>query len=150
MGNCIKVQRRKEILEIIEKNAIEKQEELIIELKKRGFKATQATVSRDLKDLNIVRTPTGDEKYKYVVTDNNIFMQRMKSIFRQAVINIDIQEYFLCVKTSSGMAQVVAEMIDCINDKRIVGTVAGNNNIFILCRNVESAKKIAQTINSIR
>ena len=150
MGNSIKVQRRKEILKIIEENAIEKQEELIIELKKRGFKSTQATVSRDLKDLNIVRTPTGNERYKYVIADNNIFMERMKSIFRQAVISVDIQEYFLCVKTSSGMAQIVAETIDCINDKRVVGTVAGNNNIFILCRSIDSAKKIAQTINSIR
>ena len=148
MSNDERLDRRKSILEIIDNEEVETQNELMIELKNRGFKVTQATISRDLKELNIIRVPVGKLKYKYILANKSITMDRMVQIFKDAVQNIELNDNMICVKTLPGMAQGVAEMIDNIDNKTIVGTLGGNNNILILCKNIESAKKIEIILNN--
>lgn len=142
--------RREAILDIIENKSIGKQEELAIELKAIGINITQATLSRDLREMNIVRKKTENKEDKYTFIIDEEVTNRCQKIFKIAVTNIFIQEYFISVNTLSGMADVVGELIDRLRDKRIAGTIARHNNILVLCRGGNAAKQIFKELNSLR
>lgn len=150
MGKSNKSLRREAILDIIENKCIGKQEELAIELRATGINITQATLSRDLREMNIVRKSLENNEHKYIVVIDEEVTNRCQKIFKVAVINIFVQEYFVSVNTLSGMADVVGELIDRLEDKRIAGTIASNNNILVLCRGVSAAKQVFKELNSLR
>lgn len=145
-----KNKRREQIIHIIENQNVGKQDELIIELKRRGINITQATLSRDLREMNIIRKSIGNGEYRYVITTEEDVTKRCQSVFRYAVLNIFVQEYFISVKTMNGMGSAVGELIDRLADKRIAGTVASNNTILVLCRGVKAAKKVFKELNDLR
>lgn len=144
MVDNVKVQRRKEILHIIndEKKQVSSQQELIIELKQRGFKVTQSTISRDLKALNIDRGTSISSTYHVLNINNNTSVNKMINVFRRVIVDMIIDEKLICIRTINGMAPIVGEMIDCMNDNRIAGTIASGNTVFTLCRSNCGGKQV--------
>ncbi|SEF82585.1 transcriptional regulator, ArgR family [Caloramator fervidus] len=140
----MKITRHSKILEIITQKDIETQEELVDELRKAGFDVTQATVSRDIKELKLIKVQTKDGRYKYapLSNENNVVYDRLVNIFSQTVLNIDCVGNMIVIKTLSGSASAAAEAIDHLRFDGLVGTIAGDNTIFALARSEEKALEI--------
>lgn len=150
MSNLEKSLRQQAILDIVENNCIGKQEELIIELKACEISVTQATLSRDLREMNIIRKSFDNKEYRYVVAKEGAFVKKYKNIFKSSVVGVAIQEYFILVNTLNGMASLVGEFIDRLEDNRIAGTVARKNHILVLCRSLNATQQIFKELDSLR
>ena len=140
----MKSQRHFAIMDIISKERIVTQEELCEALKLRGFDVTQATVSRDIKELQLIKIPDL-EGYRYSLPDNTALKnsyERMKRIFQDSVVNIDHSENIVVIKTLPGAAQSVASMIDTSGLNRIIGTVAGDDTILVVVKPVEAVQEV--------
>lgn len=146
-----KYTRQRKILEIIENYDIETQEELLNFLKKTGIEITQATISRDIKELRLVKVLTGYGKYKYAVVEDQLegATERLITIFRNSVIGFDVAGHILVVKTLPGAAQICASAIDSLKIDGIVGTIAGDDTIFIAISDVEDIDLIIDTFKNI-
>ncbi|AGK97662.1 MAG: arginine repressor [Clostridium sp.] len=147
----MKISRHAKILEIINSKDIETQEELADELKKEDIMVTQATVSRDIKELKLIKVLSTSGKYKYAsITSTESFLSnKLISIFTQTVLHVEHVKNFVVVKTISGSAPGAAEAIDTLNFDEIAGTIAGDNTIFILVRNEEKAFEIVQKLKRL-
>ena len=134
------------ILQIIEENVVETQDDLAELLRQGGFNVTQATVSRDIRELKLIKVMTDGGRYKYASYSNESsgFDSRVVTIFREAVLTIDYAGNFVCLHTITGMASAAAVAIDTIKNQDIVGCVAGDDTIFILMRSEEKAKNIVK------
>ncbi|WP_297633505.1 arginine repressor [uncultured Clostridium sp.] len=144
----MKSRRHDKILEIISEKDIETQEDLAEELRNAGFDVTQATVSRDIKNLRLIKMQSSIGKYKYAVpkTDTNRLADKLANILENAVIHVENIDKMVVVKTFTGGASAAAEAIDNLSFENIAGTVAGDNTIFILVRTIESAETIVASI----
>ena len=144
----MKKDRHKKILDLIKENAIGTQEELASALNHAGYNVTQATVSRDIKDLRLVKTIDNTGKYKYTLDvnlSNGVAYNSLKG-FSYSIKSIDSSENMVVIKTLSGMAQAVCANIDSMDVYNMLGTIAGDDTIFILMRDQESLNKfIAET-----
>lgn len=147
----MKVTRHAKILEIINSKDIETQEELADELKKSGMNITQATVSRDIKELKLIKVLSESGKYKYatIIHTENFLSNKLVNIFSQTVIGIEIVDKFVILKTISGSASAAAEAIDSLNFDGIAGTIAGDNTIFVLTRDNEKAQTIIRKMKKM-
>lgn len=149
----MKSQRHFTIMDIISKERIVTQEELCEALKIRGFDVTQATVSRDIKELQLIKIPDL-EGYRYSLPDNTALKnsyERMKRIFQDSVVNIDHSENIVVIKTLPGAAQSVASMIDTSGLNRIIGTVAGDDTILVVVKPVQAVQEVmAEFLRLIR
>lgn len=147
----MKVVRHAKIIEIINSKEIETQEELADELKKCGMDVTQATVSRDIKELKLIKVLSNSGKYKYVAIspEQNFLSNKLVNIFSQTVLYVENIENFVIVKTITGSASAAAEAIDSLNFEEIAGTIAGDNTIFILVRSVEKAQELVRKIKKM-
>ena len=140
--------RHAKILEIISEYPVETQDEIINRLKESGYKATQATISRDIKDLRLVKTLGSDGKYRYVSAANpnadlrSSFMQ----LFSGSVTSVDNAQNIVVIKTLSGMANAVCAAMDSTDNAALVGTIAGDDTIFVACRTTESALELTNTL----
>lgn len=150
MSNLEKSLRREVILDIIESKCICKQEELIIELKECGIKVAQATLSRDLHEMNIVKKKLNNNEQRYVVMKEDEFIKKFKSIFKSSVRSISMQENFISVNTLDGMASLIGQFIERLEEERIAGTVAKKNHILVLCRSVNATQQIFKELDSLR
>ncbi len=132
----MKINRHSKILEIIEKKDIETQEELAEELRAVGYETTQATISRDIKELRLVKVLTSEGVYKYAPMDKNDtgISQRLISVFANSVISMDYANNLIVIKTISAGAQAAASTIDSLNWPEIIGCIAGDDTILIVCR----------------
>ncbi|MDE7363661.1 MAG: arginine repressor [Ruminococcus sp.] len=137
----MKNQRHEAILEIIAENAVATQERLIEMLAERGISTTQATLSRDIQQLSLVKQR--DEKGIYRYTMPAVAIAE-KSIFEEAVISVDYAMNIIVLKCRSGMAQGTCVAIDSVRHDGIVGTIAGDDTIFIVARSETDAKKLAK------
>ncbi|WP_077367665.1 arginine repressor [Anaerosalibacter sp. Marseille-P3206] len=146
-----KYTRQRKILEIIENYDVETQEELAEFLKKAGIDITQATISRDIKELRLVKVLSKNGRYKYAVVEDNLegTTDRLITIFRNSVVSYDIAGHIVVIKTIPGAAQVCASAIDSLKLEGIVGTLAGDDTIFIAASDVESIELIIKTFQSI-
>ncbi|TCO68436.1 ArgR family transcriptional regulator [Caldanaerobacter subterraneus] len=148
----MKLARHAKILEIISEKEIETQEELAAELQKRGIDVTQATVSRDIKELRLIKVLTEDGKrYKYAPmtkVDTNI-SERLMTLLSESIVNVDYAGNIIVIKTLSGSASAAAEAIDTLNWKNIVGTIAGDNTIFVLVRNQEDIQELVEKFRKL-
>lgn len=144
----MKDKRHKKILELIDNFNIETQDDLLNMLKECGFNVTQATVSRDIKDLRLVKTIDNTGKYKYTLDvnlSNSVTYNSLKG-FSYSIKSIDSSGNMVVIKTLSGMAQAVCANIDSMDVYNMLGTIAGDDTIFILMRDQESLNKfIAET-----
>ncbi|MBA5850606.1 arginine repressor [Clostridium sp. cel8] len=147
----MKVTRHTKILEIINSKDVETQEELAEELRKDGMNVTQATVSRDIKELKLIKVLSENGRYKYATINNsNKFLpNKLTAIFSQTVTSVENVDNFIVIKTMPGSAQAAAESIDSLNFKGIVGTIAGDNTIFVLARDKEKAIDITKKMKKM-
>ncbi|MTK11142.1 MAG: arginine repressor [Clostridiaceae bacterium] len=147
----MKVTRHAKILEIINSRDIETQEELAEELRKGGMNVTQATVSRDIKELKLIKVLSDSGKYKYatIMHTENFLSNKLVNIFSQTVIGVENVNNFVVIKTISGSASAAAEAIDSLNFEGIAGTLAGDNTIFVMARDAEKAQTISQKMKKM-
>lgn len=138
----MKSQRQTKILEIIASKDIETQEQLLEELKKAGFRSTQATISRDIKELRILKDLTAMGTYRYSIGTKETagaFSNRLNTIFKESVISYDYAQNIVVVKTLPTLAPAAGRAIDAMNMSVVVGTLAGDDTLLIIMRDVQSA-----------
>ncbi|QAA32075.1 arginine repressor [Clostridium manihotivorum] len=147
----MKSKRHTKILEIINNKSIETQEELAEILKKEGFDVTQATVSRDIKTLKLIKVLGDGGRYKYASINNstNDMTDKMASIFTNTVLSVENVDKMVVVKTLSGSAPAAAEAIDTLHFTDIAGTIAGDNTIFIIVRTLETAEDLVSKMRKM-
>ncbi|MDD2967966.1 MAG: arginine repressor [Lachnospiraceae bacterium] len=147
----MKQKRQDKMIELIERRTIETQEELAKLLKQAGFDVTQATVSRDIRELKLTKMPSQDGRQKYVVT--NIKEDHMNDkyirVLRDGYLSMDTAQNILVIKTVSGMAMAVAAAIDALKFEEIVGCIAGDDTIMAAGRSVEETKNVMNKINNM-
>lgn len=138
MKKKLKQLRHRKILDIISRKEIETQEELAEELKREGIDVTQATVSRDIKELRLIKVPVQGNRYKYAVPGGavpNYDLERLQRVFSDAVRSVEGSENLVVIKTFPGLAQGVASAVDNAGWQEILGTVAGDDTIIVVVRN---------------
>lgn len=147
----MKSNRHTKILEIIDQKDIETQEELAEALKDGGFDVTQATVSRDIKNLKLVKMQSHSGNYRYQApkAESNNLTDKLTNVLTNATISVENIDKMVIVKTFTGGASAVAEAIDTLVFTEIAGTVAGDNTIFIMVRTLEAAEEIVTKIRKL-
>ena len=147
----MKTVRQVTILDIIEKHEIETQEELADALRQRGIKVTQATVSRDIKELRLLKVLTPMGTYKYATADKaeNGLTDRFIRIMSESVLTVAASGNMIVVKTLSGSASVAAEAIDSFHWPEVLGTIAGDNTIFMVISAEEEVARIVSRIQAM-
>lgn len=147
----MKPRRHSKILEIINNKDIETQEELAEELKNAGFDVTQATVSRDIKILKLIKMQSSTGSYRYIEssTEQRDINDKLYSILSNAAISVENVDKFVVVKTLSGSANAAAEAIDTLIPTEIAGTIAGDDTIFILVRSIEKAEELVSKLRKM-
>ncbi len=145
-GIGMKTQRHRTILEIVEGTAIDTQEELARLLCERGFKVTQATVSRDIKELRLLKVLTDQGSYRYAVADKaeQGLAERLRRVFSETVLTVDVAANLIVIKTLPGSAHVAAELVDTMRWQETVGTLAGDNTVLVIARDAECAPQLAE------
>ncbi len=143
--------RHSRILEIISENVIETQDELIARLRENGYPVTQATVSRDIKQLGLIKTATKNGGYKYTVAKNDSSgnENKLKTIMHETITSAQSAENIVVVKTFSGMANAAAAAVDSLAGDTILGSIAGDDTIFIVVRNTADAEAFTEYIKDI-
>lgn len=147
----MKKSRHAKIVEIIEKYDVETQEDLAELLKESGFQVTQATVSRDIRELKLSKIPTGDGRQKYVVLqqDDSHLVDKYIRVLKDGLLSMDMAQNILVIKTVSGMASAVAVAVDAMKLKEIVGSIAGDDTIMMAVRTVEETKVVMDKIHKM-
>jgi transcriptional regulator of arginine metabolism len=147
----MKAARHATILQIIEHSNIETQDDLTEHLKEHGFDVTQATVSRDIKELRLIKVLAANGHYKYATVDKaeTGMQERFIKIFMQSVLTIDAAGNIAVIKTIPGSANVAAEAIDSMKWPEIIGTLAGDNTIFVVGRNTESMPHLIEKFHTM-
>lgn len=138
----MKFQRQAKILNIIQNHEIETQEELSEKLKILGYDITQATVSRDIKELRLIKILSANGKYKYAAAANEVehsYIERLRNIFKECVTNVDYAQNMVVIKTLPGLGSAAAMAIDAMRINSVVGTIAGDDTVFIVMRTIEDA-----------
>ena len=148
----MKSQRQAKIMEIITNRDIETQEHLLLELNKAGFRSTQATISRDIKDLNLVKQQS-DGISRYVVSQekprHHNFTNRLKTIFRESVVSFDVAQNIVVVKTMSGLASAAAAALDSMGIETLVGSLAGDDTVILIMRTNQAADELCHELKSM-
>ena len=147
----MKTGRHARILDIIAEHPIGTQDELLTRLREEGFKATQATISRDIKDLRLVKTLGSDGKYRYVSASRSStdIRTNFSNLFSTSVNSIDVAQNLVVIKTLSGMAQAVCAALDSADYPSVVGTIAGDDTIFIACRTADLAVSLTEELKKL-
>ena len=147
----MKSKRQEKILEIIREHDVETQEQLLAELAAAGFTATQATISRDIRQLRIVKqlAPSGVYRYQTAVHPaEHQFSERLNVIFKQSITSVDYAQNILVIKTMVGMANAAMAALDAMHIPEIVGTLAGDDTAFVVLRDTPSAANLCAEIRS--
>ncbi len=147
----MKAKRLNKILDIITTRNIETQEELAEELRKEGFKITQATISRDIKNLHLTKVLGKNGKYKYILSVNEpkVIDNQIMSILQNSITHVEYIEHMVVIKTLTASAGAVAEAIDQLGLEEVAGTLAGDNTIFVMFRNIKKAEAFVRRIDSM-
>ncbi|MBE6944908.1 MAG: arginine repressor [Ruminococcaceae bacterium] len=138
----MKAQRQAKIMEIISKKDIENQEQLLRALQVEGFTSTQATISRDIKELCITKELTSFGTYRYTAAIKNrggAFSSGLNAIFRECTLSFDYAQNMVVIKTLPGLASAAASAVDAMNLSVVVGTLAGDDTVLVVMRDVNAA-----------
>jgi transcriptional regulator of arginine metabolism len=148
----MKNRRQKMIREIIEQKKIETQCQLTEELQKHGFEVTQATISRDIKEIGLIKVSSGESSFRYSfppgMLSGNSF-DRAKRMLRENMLKLEVSHFMLVLKTLPGAAQGVAFCLDGLGWKEIAGCVAGDDTILLVTREGEDAHKLAESLQEL-
>lgn len=148
----MKSQRQAKILEIISNKNVETQEQLLAELQDAGFRGTQATISRDIKELRIVKELTSRGAYRYTTSSNELngtFSARLNTIFRECVVSFDYAQNIVVIHTLPGLANAAASAVDAMNMSSVLGSLAGDDTVMIVMRDMNSAASFCGEIKSL-
>ena len=148
----MKNNRQSMILDIIAKEHIETQEQLLEQLRKRGVASTQATISRDIKQMHLVKEPVGRGVYKYAVSGNRTrlnFAEKLRTIFRESITSIDSAQNIVVVKTMPGLASAACANLDGMKINGLLGTIAGDDTGILIMRTEEDAAVFCSEIKSM-
>ncbi len=151
IGRAMKKSRHQKIKELVEKYEIETQEELADKLKEAGYAVTQATVSRDIREMKLSKISMGDGRQKYAILMHNdhYLSDKYIRVLKDGFISMDMAQNILVVKTVSGMAMAVAAAIDAMKLKEIVGSIAGDDTIMMAVRTVEDTEIVMEKIHGV-
>lgn len=143
--------RQKKILELIKEHEIETQQELCDELAAMGMEVTQATVSRDIRELHLYKVKGTEKRYRYVASEweEPQVPDKMLSLFRTCVVGMRAVGNTVVIKTLNGNGGNAGAVIDMLNYPEVVGTIAGDDTVFSLCENQEKAKTVLARLNEI-
>ena len=139
------------IREIVSQRTIETQEELVDALRESGFLVTQATISRDIKEMHLIKTPMSDGRYKYSLpTEPSTYQPEVKlqRLLNDAFVAIDFAENLVVMRTLPGNAHAVASLIDAMDWPEVLGTVAGDDTILLICRSKDASSIIVERIRN--
>lgn len=148
----MKSQRQAKILEIIATRNVETQEQLLAALQEAGFRGTQATISRDIKELRIVKELTNLGTYRYTTPSNEMngtFSNRMNTIFRECVVGYDYAQNIIVIRTLPGLASAAGSAIDAMNLSLVVGTLAGDDTVMVVMRDNNAAAAFCGEIKNL-
>lgn len=147
----MKVNRHAKIIELINKYRIETQEELADYLNKEGFKVTQATVSRDIRDLKLTKIPSDDGKQRYALHQSfdEGMSQKYIRVLQEGFVSMDMAQNILVIKTVSGMASAVCAAIDAMKWNEVIGSIAGDDTIMCAIRSVDDTIAVMDKISKI-
>ena len=147
----MKTSRHAKIIELISQNTIETQEDLAQRLLDAGYKVTQATVSRDIKDLRLMKMPISDGRQKYVVlqTNDRDMMEKYTRILRDGFISMNQAQNIMVIKTVSGMAMAVAAAIDALEWSEVVGCIAGDDTLMCALKSDQDYLVVAAKLEKI-
>lgn len=147
----MKTKRQAKILELIRKNDIETQEELSDYLEREGYQVTQATVSRDIRELKLTKVATNGGRQKYAAWEaaGEELSEKYIRVLRDAFVSMDMAQNILVIKTVSGMAMAVAAALDALNLREIVGSIAGDDTIMCAIRSVEDTVAVMNRLKKI-
>ena len=147
-----KYERHSYILEIIKDNVIQTQEDLSKKLLQYGVYATQATISRDIRELKLIKVASGNDAYRYatsITESENDFESRLKNVFIESVVAVDVAKNIVVVKTLSGMAQAAAAALDTMEYPEIVGCIAGDDTIIVVSPDEKTAAKLSSKLKPL-
>ena len=147
----MKTKRQTKMLELIKKHDIETQEELSDYLQKEGYQVTQATVSRDIRELKLTKVAmsNGRQKYAALTEANEDLSEKYTRVFRDAFVSMDMAQNILVIKTVSGMAMAVAAALDEIHFHEIVGCIAGDDTIMCAVRSVDDTIRLMDKLKKL-
>ena len=150
----MRISRQNKILELIEKYEIETQDKLVSMLRDFGYEVTQATISRDIKELHLVKILTKDNVYRYeqrdkAVSGGSVLSAKSQAVMREGIMNVRVAQNIVVVKCYTGMAQAVCASIDALDRTNIVGSLAGDDTIFLVATDNDRALDIVSEINAI-
>lgn len=145
----MKKSRRQKIMEIIEKESVATQEELVSRLREAGFAVTQATISRDIRELKLSKVPDGTDRQKYALIrqEDEDLEDKYIRVLRDGFLSMDMAQNILVVKTVSGMAMAVAAAIDALRFSEVVGSIAGDDTIMVAVRTVEETETLVEKLH---
>ena len=148
----MKIQRQAKIMEIISSTDVETQEQLLEELQRSGFKSTQATISRDIKELRIVKELTSLGTYRYTASNKEVggtFSSRLNTIFKECITSYDYAQNMVVIKTMPGLASAACSAIDAMNMSVVVGSLAGDDTAFLVMRDNNAAAAFCAEIKKL-
>ena len=143
--------RQAEILKIIQSVDVETQEQLLDELKRRGFASTQATISRDIKELRLVKEMSGGG-YRYVVSERKGMVDsdvRLRNIFKEGVVSVDLAQNIVVVRTMPGLASAACSALDSMDIPGMVGSLAGDDTGILIMRDNDAAERFNQEVHKL-
>lgn len=146
----MKEKRQEAILELVKKYEIETQEELVEKLNKSGFAVTQATISRDIRELKLTKIQRGAKQVYAVLTENRYSnSNKYIDILKHSFVSMDMAQNILVIKTASGTAMALATALDSLHWDEIVGTIAGDDTVMCAIRTVDDTKKLMKRLEEI-
>ena len=148
----MKTKRQAKIIEIISTQSVETQEQLLAALQAEGFRGTQATISRDIKELRIVKELTSLGTYRYTTSANEVggsFSTKLNTIFRECIISFDYAQNIIVIKTLPGLASAAGSAIDSMNLSIVLGTLAGDDTVMVVMRDSNAAAAFCGEIKSL-
>lgn len=148
----MKNHRQSRVKEIVERLVIRTQDELADALRSEGIDVTQATVSRDIKEMLLVKVPTGDGSYRYAFPSNNnvtVSVARLEKTFQDSVLSVNCSGNIIVLRTLPGTAQAVAYVLDNVRWPEIIGTVAGDDTIFLVVKPEKVVEVVKERFESI-
>lgn len=148
----MKTHRQAKILEIITNKNVETQEQLLLLLQEAGFRSTQATISRDIKELHIVKELTTFGTYRYTAAANEFggsFSNKLNTIFREAITRFDYARNMVVIHTLPGLASAAASAIDAMNMSVVLGTIGGDDTVLVIMRDENAASAFVGEIHHL-
>ena len=148
----VKTKRHAKILEIIHSTPVDTQDELLKRLRECGFDVTQATVSRDIKELHLIKEPAGQGRYRYAVSAHRTklnFADKLRTIFRESVLTVDNAQNIVVIKTLPGLANAAGSAVDGMDVPYLVGSLAGDDTALLIMRDTESALDFTEEIKEM-